>query len=75
MVILGVVVGTVPSLPPSSLPLPLTVPRLDLQLVPTILTKLEQLKDLLADTPTINGEHHFHPPQIQPSIPSSDLQK
>ena len=57
LVVLEVGIGTLPSLPPSSLPLPLTVPRLDLELVPSILSKLDQLKDLLTGTPTINGKH------------------
>lgn len=49
----NVVIGTVP-LPPY---IPHSVPRLDLQLMPSILTKLEDLRRLLDQMPIIPGIH------------------
>lgn len=55
VLVLRVGFGLLPSLPPSALPLPPSVPRLDLQLVPPTLSKLEELKDLLEQLLSIVG--------------------
>ena len=60
LLVLQVGMGSLVSLPPSALPLPPSVPRLDLQLVPPILMKLEELQDLLEQMPTIIGIHVCH---------------
>ena len=56
LLVLEVVFGARASLPPSALPLPLAVPRLDLTFVPAVLTKLQQLRSLLEGRPRGEGE-------------------
>lgn len=71
VLVLRVGFGLLPSLPPSALPLPPSVPRLDLQLVPPTLSKLEELKDLLEQLLSIVGMGIVTPPPFPSSLFSS----
>lgn len=58
MIVLEVAVGILSAVPPSSLPLPSSIRRYDLQLVPSVIEKLEILRNLLNQIPIIDGIIH-----------------